>query len=119
MKNTRLLEIETCKACFEYYGKYNPNVRTKGREFRCCKVNKLIKNISRNIPKWCSLPKAKDEDVIHNDWTTEDILTKAQDMKIKLSKDAARKILHNIDKNFDASIGINWDVIEGAILTNK
>jgi hypothetical protein len=51
-------------------------------------------------------------DVIVSKWGVEDVLDRARNRKIKLSKETARKILYNLDHKMDAEIGINWDVID-------
>ena len=45
-------------------------------------------------------------------WSTEDVLFKAEEMGIELTEDQADAILDNIEHYHDASVGINWDVIE-------
>lgn len=45
-------------------------------------------------------------------WSTEDVLGKAEEMDIELTEEQADVILDNIERYHDASIGINWDVIE-------
>lgn len=44
-------------------------------------------------------------------WSVEDVLAAAKAMKVKLSRKAAREVLHMVFKKHDASQGINWDVI--------
>jgi len=45
-------------------------------------------------------------------WHVKDILMRAKDKGIDLSKDKALTILHEIKDNHDATIGINWEVID-------
>lgn len=45
-------------------------------------------------------------------WSTEDVLGKAEEMDIELTEEQADAILDNIERSHDASVGINWDVIE-------
>lgn len=45
-------------------------------------------------------------------WSTEDVLGKAEEMDIELTEEQADVILDNIERSHDASVGINWDVIE-------
>jgi len=45
-------------------------------------------------------------------WHVDDILNRAKDKGTDLSKDKALTILHEIKDNHDATIGINWDVID-------
>lgn len=44
-------------------------------------------------------------------WSADDILAKAKEMGATITKYEAIKILYNVGKYHDASIGINWDVI--------
>lgn len=44
-------------------------------------------------------------------WSTYDILVKANDLEIEITEKQADKILDDIERQHDASIGINWDVI--------
>jgi hypothetical protein len=50
----------------------------------------------------------KREDAIAIIWTIDDV----KSLNDKLTDDEARVILGNIRDNFDAGIGINWDVIQ-------
>ena len=45
-------------------------------------------------------------------WHVDDILNRAKGKRIDLSKDKALTILHDLKDNHDASIGINWEVID-------
>jgi hypothetical protein len=49
-----------------------------------------------------------DPDEISIIWSTEDVLCVRPD----LTKDQARKVLYEIDHSHDASIGINWEIID-------
>lgn len=49
-------------------------------------------------------------------WSTYDVLVKAQEMGIELTEARANFILLQMERYHDASIGINWDVIESHIL---
>lgn len=44
-------------------------------------------------------------------WSTEDVLTQAENLDIKLTEEQADEILESLQDNHDATIGINWDVI--------
>ena len=46
---------------------------------------------------------------------TMDIVSKAREMGSELTDDQVVTIAHKLEDNFDASIGINWDVVEDAI----
>ena len=45
-------------------------------------------------------------------WHVKDILYRAKDNGLELSKDKALEILHKIKDNHDSTIGINWEVID-------
>ena len=45
-------------------------------------------------------------------WHVKDILYRAKDNGLDLSKDKALQILHQIKNNHDSTIGVNWDVID-------
>ena len=49
-------------------------------------------------------------------WTTEDVFTKAEQMKTSLTLKEAEEILEEVNRKQDATIGITWDTIEQAIL---
>ena len=46
------------------------------------------------------------------EWSTEDIISQAHDMGVDLDIDQAYEILEQVIDDHDASVGINWDVIE-------
>lgn len=45
-------------------------------------------------------------------WHLEDIMGRAKEREIELTKDQGLKILSIMDKRHDCSIGMNWDVID-------
>lgn len=45
-------------------------------------------------------------------WSTDDVMMQAEIMNIELTEEQADVILDNIERHHDASVGINWDVIE-------
>lgn len=49
------------------------------------------------------------------DWCLDDILEKAERMEVELSREQAFKVMEYLSNNHDATIGINWEVIEGTI----
>jgi len=56
---------------------------------------------------------AEKEGYIPNLWSIEDVKSTAiEKHKIKLTDEQAWEILNNIKNSHDATIGINWDVIE-------
>jgi len=48
-------------------------------------------------------------------WTIDDIISMAKEEDINLTKEQGADILESLHHNFDASIGINWSVIDIAI----
>ena len=44
-------------------------------------------------------------------WTVEDVKAQACDEGYKISDDEARSVLDTLEHQYDANIGINWDVI--------
>jgi hypothetical protein len=55
------------------------------------------------------------KDKIFETWAIEDVIRCAKDNDKKITKARAREILKKIDHEFDANIGINWDVINSYI----
>jgi hypothetical protein len=52
------------------------------------------------------------EEIIVERWSIEDVIDRAKERGIKLSKKVAKEILYQIDHKHDACNGINWDVID-------
>ena len=52
------------------------------------------------------------EESITITWHVDDILMRAKEKDLDLSKDEALEILHDLKDNHDSTIGINWDVID-------
>ena len=52
------------------------------------------------------------EESITITWHVDDILMRAKEKDLDLSKDKALEILHDLKDNHDSTIGINWDVID-------
>jgi hypothetical protein len=44
-------------------------------------------------------------------WCVDDVREQAEEMGINLSREKAEEIVERIDQKHDATIGINWDVI--------
>lgn len=51
------------------------------------------------------------EDRIAITWSTEDVISCAKEKGKRISKEKAREILAEVLHRHDASIGVNWDVI--------
>ena len=45
-------------------------------------------------------------------WSVDDVQARAKERHFNIINQQALEILHSIEKNHDASIGINWDVID-------
>lgn len=50
--------------------------------------------------------------IIADPWSIEDIESMAQRIDINITEAQCEVVMHRIVDNFDANIGINWDVIE-------
>ena len=65
---------------------------------------------------WNHIRSSKDDflsgDSIAVIWCVEDVLMRAEEQGIPLTKDEARTILARMDHKHDACIGISWDVID-------
>lgn len=48
-------------------------------------------------------------------WCTDDVLKQAEEEGIILTLEQCKEVLDHVDKNHDATIGINWDVISEGI----
>ncbi len=59
--------------------------------------------------------KVKGKIVLRDDWHIEDVMQVAEQMGIEITEDDAEWVLNDLADNFDANIGINWDVIEMAL----
>jgi hypothetical protein len=47
---------------------------------------------------------------IDNPWYIEDVAAAATDIGITITDEEAQDVLHAVANNFDANIGINWEV---------
>jgi hypothetical protein len=52
---------------------------------------------------------------IHIGWSTEDVLQRAKDNDVKLTEDEANSILLEMQRDYDADVGINWETIDDYI----
>ena len=48
-------------------------------------------------------------------WSTEDVLQRAKDNDVKLTEDEANSILLEMQRDYDADVGINWETIDDYI----
>ena len=53
-----------------------------------------------------------DEEYAATIWSHMDILDRAEERGIKISEERAKEIIREVNSRQDASIGINWDVID-------
>ena len=54
-------------------------------------------------------------EIIFSEWSYKDVLIKAEEMSTTLTKEQAMEILSNVEHKHNASLGINWDVIQAHI----
>ena len=52
---------------------------------------------------------------IHIGWSTEDVLQRAKDNDVKVTEDEANSILLEMQRDYDADVGINWETIDDYI----
>ena len=52
---------------------------------------------------------------IHIGWSTEDVLQRAKDNDVKLTEDEANSILLEMQRDYVAEVGINWETIDDYI----
>ena len=52
---------------------------------------------------------------IQIEWSTEDVLQRAKDNDVKLTEDEANSILLEMQRDYDADVGINWETIDDYI----
>ena len=52
---------------------------------------------------------------IHIGWSTEDVLQRAKDNDVKITEDEANSILLEMQRDYDADVGINWETIDDYI----
>lgn len=48
-------------------------------------------------------------------WSKEDVIEQAEKMGYECTDEIAQQVIESIDHHFDASVGINWDVIEAEL----
>ena len=53
--------------------------------------------------------------VLRDDWTADDVQSVAECMEIELTEGMAHDVMHVLALNYDANIGINWEIVEEAI----
>lgn len=45
-------------------------------------------------------------------WSEEDVLERAKENKIKITRKQAQEIIERIDRNLDSTQGITWDTLD-------
>ena len=53
--------------------------------------------------------------VLRDDWGVEDIQSVAECMDFEITDGMAHDVMQMLALNYDANVGINWDVVEEAI----
>jgi len=48
-------------------------------------------------------------------WTIEDVHQAAENLEVTLDADQANQVLDMMEARFDASIGMNWELVEGYV----
>ena len=48
-------------------------------------------------------------------WSIEDVITRAKERKISVTKKQAENILDDIEDHHEATLGINWDTIDSKL----
>jgi len=81
---------------------------------RALALEGIIKTV-KDADKAVKVLDAKFDDRIFDVWSVEDVLSQAKSDGKRISKSKARDILSTIEHRFDASIGINWDVISASL----
>lgn len=71
--------------------------------------------VKEHLESMKDLYKNPDEHIAVHLWSADDVLGKALDMKIKISKRKANDIIDNIHRHCDSSLGITWTTIECAL----
>ena len=56
-----------------------------------------------------------EQDIVAPLWVADDVLCIANEREITLTEEQVEYIMDEMERHHDASIGINWDVIDGTI----
>ena len=72
----------------------------------------FLKNDAKSDAEYKELLIQRFQKKIYSCWGACDIMDYAHQRGYKCSEEKAVEILATLDRDFDASIGINWDVIE-------
>ena len=66
----------------------------------------------KEIVNWLLRHYSPDEHVAVDIWCVEDVLERAEERGIKISRKGAEEIIDEVHRRRDSTIGINWDVID-------
>jgi hypothetical protein len=66
-----------------------------------------VKDVIKSLLDQYSL----DDVVAVSIWTREDVLSRAKEIRYRLTKDQVDEVLEEVNRKHDASQGINWDVL--------
>ena len=69
------------------------------------------------IVKAAKRERKENEDKIHLTWCTQDVIERAKERQLDLTRDEAREILIDIEDKHDCTIGVCWDTLD--IFTNE
>jgi len=72
-----------------------------------------LKQALKHVTKAIKL--LKDDRMLFDEWSQDDVLEVAKYSNIKLSKTKAKEVLEVMSYSFDANCGINWEFIESCI----
>lgn len=53
--------------------------------------------------------------VLRDDWSVGDIQSVAECMDLEITDGMAHDVMHMLALNYDANVGINWEIVEEAI----
>ncbi len=111
--------VKLIEQAFEYYAddckemvKYAPTVaEAKDFQEKLERAEALgLTQIDYDVAQ--DVAKAIDPDKHCKWWSTEDVVWRAKDIGLIIDNDQGREILKKVIARHDASVGINWDVID-------
>ena len=59
------------------------------------------------------------EPILRSDWWLGDVMSQADELQINITREEAIKVMELVARTHDSCVGINWDVINNAILIIK
>jgi len=57
-----------------------------------------------------------DKYILRDEWHVEDIISEAQNMECAITDEQAIQVMSLISHEYDANFGVNWDIVQNAIL---